>query len=108
MLPGLVHSNVCGKISLKSLSGAQYFLTFTDDKTRYVWEYMIKCNDEVFTKFQEWNALVVNSMGYKLKILQTDNGSEYMSTEFRQYHKKEGIMHQLTVPKTPEQNGVAE
>ena len=47
-------------------------------------------------------------MGYKLKTLRTDNGGEYMSTEFRQYHKKEGIMHELTVPKTPEQNGVAE
>ena len=28
----LVHSDVCGKISDKSIGGAQYFLTFTDDK----------------------------------------------------------------------------
>ena len=49
MLPGLVHSNVCGKTNVKSFGGAQYFLTFTDDKTQYVWVYMLKCNDEVFT-----------------------------------------------------------
>ncbi len=33
---------------------------------------------------------------------------EYTSAEFENYLKKEGITHQLTVPKTPEQNGVAE
>ena len=30
----LVHSDVCGKISGKSIGGAQYFLTLTDDKSR--------------------------------------------------------------------------
>ena len=33
----LVHSDVCGKISEPSIGGAQYFLTFTDDKSRYSW-----------------------------------------------------------------------
>ena len=31
---GLVHSDVCRKMSTKSLSGAEYFLTFIDDTTR--------------------------------------------------------------------------
>ena len=31
----LVHTDVRGKINAKSLGGAEYFLTFTDDKTRY-------------------------------------------------------------------------
>ena len=35
-LLGLVHSDVCGKMNAKSLSGAEYFLTFIDDKSRYV------------------------------------------------------------------------
>ena len=30
---GLVHSDVCGKMNSQSLSGAEYFLTFIDDKT---------------------------------------------------------------------------
>ena len=33
---GLVHSDVRGKLNTQSLSGAEYFLTFIDDKTRYV------------------------------------------------------------------------
>ena len=34
---GLVHSDVCGKMTAKSLSGGEYDLTFIGDKTRYVW-----------------------------------------------------------------------
>ena len=65
-----------------------------------------------FGKFLEWKALVEKSSGRKVKVFRTDNGGggggEYTSTEFENYLKKEGITHQLTVPKTPEQNGVAE
>ena len=38
----LVHSDVCGKVNAKSFGGAEYFLTFIDDKTRYAWVYMLK------------------------------------------------------------------
>ena len=31
---GLVHYDICGKMSIKSLSGGKYFLTFIDGKTR--------------------------------------------------------------------------
>ena len=105
---GLVHSDICGKMSAESLSGAEYFLTFIDDKTRYVWVYVLKRKDQVFEKFLEWKALVEKSTGHKLKALRTDNGGEYTSAEFEAYMKKEGVRHELTVPKTPEQNGVAE
>ena len=104
----LVHSDVCGKISTESLSGAEYFLTFIDDTTRYVWVYVLKLKDQVFERFLELKALVEKSTGRKLKALRTDNGDEYTSTEFETYLKKEGVRHELTVPKTPEQNGVAE
>ena len=40
-LLGLVHSDVCGKMNEKSLGGAEYFLSFIDDKTCYVWVYFL-------------------------------------------------------------------
>lgn len=105
---GLVHSVVCGKITPKSAGGAEYFLTFTDDKTRYVWVYALKQKGEVFSKFFEWKALLEKSNGHKLKTLRTGNGSEFMSSEFQNFLKIEGVRHELTVPKTPQQNRVAE
>ena len=104
----LVHSDVCGKISEPSIGGAQYFLTFTDDKSRYSWVYILKTKDQVFDYFLEWKAFVEKATKKKIRTLRTDNGGEYTSTRFQEYLKAEGIRHELTVPKTPQQNGVAE
>ena len=51
---------------------------------------------------------VERSTGRKLKTLRTDNGGEYVSVDFETCLKKEGVRHELTVPKSPEQNGVSE
>ena len=89
----------------KSLGGAEYFLTFLDDKTHYTWVYALKTKDQVYNKFKEWKAEVETRTG---KTLRTDNGGEYTSKEFQAHLKACGIRHELTIPKTPEQNGVAE
>ena len=92
----------------KSLGGGEYFLTFTDDKSRYTWVYVLKSKDQVFERFLEWKALVERQSKHKLKALRTDNGGEYTSNAFEKYLRDEGIRHERTVPKTPQQNGVAE
>ena len=95
-------------MNARSLGGAEYFLTFIDDRTHYTWVYVLKRKDEVFGCFLRWKALVEKSSGRKLKAIRTDNGGEYTSTMFEDYLKSEGIRHECTIPKTPEQNGVAE
>ena len=52
--------------------------------------------------------MVERSTSWKLKVLRSDNGGEYKSGEFDQYLKSKGIRHELTVPKSPQQSGVAE
>jgi hypothetical protein len=46
--------------------------------------------------------------GKKLKILHTDGGGEYFSSDFIRYLKDTGIVHEKTNPNTPQENGVAE
>ena len=40
--------------------------------------------------------------------MRTDIGGEYLSTKLQNYLKEKGIRHELTVPHSPQQNGVAE
>ena len=61
----LIHSDVCGKLDAKSLSGAEYFLTFIDDKSRFAWVYVLKQKSEVFSKFVEWKTMIENPTGNK-------------------------------------------
>ena len=91
-----------------SLSGKEYFISFIDDKSRYLWTYPMRKKSEAFETFLVWKAKVERSSERKLKTLRSDNGGEYISNEFEDFLEEEGIHHQNTIPKTPQQNGVAE
>ena len=104
----LVHSDLCGPIETTSLGGARYFLTFTDDYSRKSFVYFLKTKDEALQKFEDFKVLVENQTSRSIKILRSDNGGEYISNKFHSFLKRHGIQHQLTVPRTPEQNGVSE
>ena len=103
----LVHSDVCGPMD-KSLGGKRYFVSFIDDYSRCCAVYFINNKSEVFEKFKEFEASTTNESEQCIGTLRTDNGGEYVSKEFEAYLKSKGIKHQLTIPYTPEQNGVAE
>src|SRR4051812_3159672 len=104
----LIHTDVCGPMSTNSIGGARYFVTFIDDKSRKTFVYFLKTKDQVFTKFKEFRAMIQNQTGKRIKALRSDNGGEYILKNFERYLKSHGIQHQVTVPYTPEQNGVAE
>nr|GEY13436.1 zinc finger, CCHC-type [Tanacetum cinerariifolium] len=47
-LLGLIHTDVCGPFKIMSRQGASYFVTFTDDFSRYGYVYLLKHKHEVF------------------------------------------------------------
>ncbi|GJX14652.1 retrotransposon protein, putative, ty1-copia subclass [Tanacetum coccineum] len=47
-LLGIIHSDVCGPFRTTSREGANYYVTFTDDFSRYGYVYLIKHKHEVF------------------------------------------------------------
>jgi len=104
----LIYSDVCGPVSPASLGNGKYFVSFIDHCTRYSWVYIIKNKSEVFKTFKDWKTLVENLYETKVKIIRSDNGGEYTSAEFESFLLNEGIVHEKTIPRTPEQNGVAE
>ena len=70
--------------------------------------YTLKSKDEVFETFLVWKKMVENQTGRKIKVLRSDNGTEYRNDQFSYFCKKEGISRHFTVRDTPQQNGVAE
>ena len=80
----IIHSNVCGPMSVNSVGCSRYFVTFIDDYSRYTTVYMIKHKSEVLDKFKEFVELAENHTGKRVKILRSDNGIEYNSEKFTQ------------------------
>ena len=81
-------------MSVEARGGYHYFLTFTDDLSRYGYIYLMKHKSETFEKFKEFQSEVENHRNKKIKFLRSDRGGEYLS--------------QLTPPGTPQRNGVSE
>ena len=104
----LVHSDICGPMQTQSIGGAKYFVTFIDDYTRCCAVYFMKCKSEVLDKFKEIEVTTTNDAGRAIGSLRTDNDGEYWSFAFQNYLKEKGIRHELTVPHSPQQNGVSE
>ena len=104
----LVHSDVCGPMQIASDGGARYLLTFIDDHSRMTVTYFMKNKCEVLERFKEYVSMAENFTGKKLKCLRSDNGGEYISKEFDNFCKQHGIIQEPTIPRTPQQNGVAE
>jgi len=54
----LIHTDLCGPMSIKSLGGALFFLLFIDDYSRYTHIYFLKKKSETFSSFQTYKILV--------------------------------------------------
>src|SRR5215216_1788253 len=104
----IIHTDVCGPMSVDARGGYRYFLTFTDDLSRYGYIYLMKHKSETFDKFKEFQSEVENHRNKKIKFLRSDRGGESLSYEFGLHLKNCGIVSQLTPPGTPQRNGVSE
>ncbi|CAH1412986.1 unnamed protein product [Lactuca virosa] len=78
------------------------------DYSRYGYVYLIKHKSETFERLKEFKQEVENQLDRNIKMLRSDRGGEYVNTEFLDYLKECGIVSQLTPPRTPQLNGVAE
>ena len=104
----LVHTDVCGPMQTQSFGGSVYFITFTDDYSRYCKTYFLKKKSEALQKFKDFKVAVEKELGMNVKALRADRGSEYLSDEFKHYLKECGIRSESTAAYSPQQNGVSE
>ena len=91
-LLGLIHTDVCGPLSTSARGGYSYFITFTDDFSRYDYVYLMRHKSETFEKFKEFKNEVQNQLGKSIKTIRSDRGEEYLSQEFDQHLKEWGIV----------------
>jgi transposase InsO family protein len=104
----IIHTDVCGPMSISTRGGYRYFLTFLDDLSRYGYVYLMKHKSETFEKFKKIQNEVENHRNRKIKFLRSHRGGEYLSYDFLTHLKASGIVLQLTPPGTPQRNGVSE
>ncbi|KAL6334568.1 hypothetical protein AAG906_018907 [Vitis piasezkii] len=92
----LIHSDLCGPMSVQARGGFEYFVTFTDDYSRYGYIYLLRRKSECFEKFKAFKAETEKRHGKYIKTLRSDRGGEYISREFINFLSEQGITSQLS------------
>ena len=104
-----IHTDVWGPASISTRQGRRYFVTFTDDATRFTISYLLRTKDQALEAYKSFEAWAITQGHCKaIKVLRSDRGGEYLSDAFNAHLAAAGTARKLTVHDTPQLNGVVE
>lgn len=104
----LIHVDLWGPYNSPTFDGNKYFLTIVDDFSRMTWLFLLKQKSDVCVSLKVFLQYVKTQFGKIVKVLRSDNGTEFVNSVCTTMFQDLGIIHQKSCPYTPQQNGVAE
>ncbi|GKE54507.1 retrovirus-related pol polyprotein from transposon TNT 1-94 [Tanacetum coccineum] len=104
----ILHMDLCGPMRVESFNGKKYVLVIVDDYSRYTWTHFLRSKDETPEVLIDFLKLVQRGLHAQVRTIRTDKGTKFSSKTLHAYFAQEGIEHQTSTARTPEQNGVVE
>ncbi|GJV88017.1 retrovirus-related pol polyprotein from transposon TNT 1-94 [Tanacetum coccineum] len=104
----LLHMDLCGPMRVASINGKKYILVIVDDYSRYTWTLFLRSKDETPEVLKDFLTMIQRNLQAQVISVRTDRGTEFLNKTLHAYFKEEGIEHQTSTPRTPEQNGIVE
>ncbi|GJR42594.1 retrovirus-related pol polyprotein from transposon TNT 1-94 [Tanacetum coccineum] len=102
----LLHMDLCGPMRVASINGKKYILVIVDDYSRYTWTLFLRSKDETPEVLKDFLTMIQRNLQAPVISVRTDRGTEFLNKTLNAFFKEEGIEHQTSTPRTPEQNGV--
>ena len=104
----LLHMDLFGPATYKSIGGNLYCLVIVDDFTRYTWTLFLGDKSEVAELFKSFARRAQREFGLNLIKVRSDNSSEFRNYNVDTWCDEEGVKHEFSATYTPQQNGVVE
>lgn len=104
----LVHMDVWGAYKVPTFDGNRFFLTMGDDFSRMTWVYLLKLKFDACVVIKQFIVYVKTQFGRFVKVIRSDNGTEFVNSVCKELFNNFGIIHQKSCAYTPQQNGVVE
>ncbi|KAL8088230.1 hypothetical protein AgCh_038130 [Apium graveolens] len=104
----LLHIDFFGPLNVMSIAKKRYVLVIVDEYTRYTWVYFLHTKDESPSILLDHVREMEKGSTYKVKIIRSDNGTEFKNSSMEEFCKFKGIKQEFSAPGTPQQNGVVE
>ena len=103
-----VYSDIWGMSRHQTIKKKSYYVSFTDDYLRESVIYLIGSKDQVFSRYKQYEAMMLQQQDICIQTLVSDHGGKYTSKEFRDYLALKCTRHKLMIHNTLEQNRIAE
>ncbi|GJR56782.1 putative ribonuclease H-like domain-containing protein [Tanacetum coccineum] len=104
----MLHMYLFGPTFVSSLMHKKYCLVVTDDYSRFTWVFFLTTKDETSEILKNFIKEIENLVDKKVKIIRSDNGTEFKNKVMDDFCREKGIKREYSVARTPQQNGVAE
>ncbi|GJR66024.1 putative ribonuclease H-like domain-containing protein [Tanacetum coccineum] len=104
----LLHMDLFGPTSVRSLNHKTYCLVITDDFSRFSWVFFLRTKDETSGILKDFIRQIENQLNQKVKTIRCDNGTEFKNRDVIEFCGSKGIKREYSNARTPQQNGVAE
>jgi transposase InsO family protein len=104
----LLYIDTGGPSRVHSMGGKWYVLVIVDNYSRYSWVFFLERKDEVFEHFWSLTLRLNNEHPNCLKVIRSDNGTEFRNASFDEFCLEHDIDQQFFTPLVPQQNGVME
>ena len=98
----LLHMDLFGPTTCKSLGGNLYCFVIVDDYSRYTWVFFLHDKTEVAACFKKFAKRAQNEFEVKLKKIISDNGKEFDNTNIEAYCDEVRIKHEVSTTYTPQ------
>nr|GEY44325.1 retrovirus-related Pol polyprotein from transposon TNT 1-94 [Tanacetum cinerariifolium] len=104
----LLHMDLCGPMRVASINRKKYILVIVDDYSRYTWTLFLRSKDETLEMLKDFLTMIQRNLQAPVNTVRTNKGIEFLNKTLNAFFKEEGIEHQTSTARTPEQNGVVE
>ncbi|GJZ15832.1 putative ribonuclease H-like domain-containing protein [Tanacetum coccineum] len=104
----LLHMDLFGPTSIRSINHKTYCLVITDDFSRFSWTFFLRSKDETSAILKDFIRQIENQLNQKVKTIRCDNGTEFKNKDVIDFCGLKGIKREYSNARTPQQNGVAE
>ncbi|GJU35902.1 putative ribonuclease H-like domain-containing protein [Tanacetum coccineum] len=103
----LLHMDLFGPTSVRSINHKTYCLVITDDFSRFSWVFFLRTKDETSGILKDFIRQIKNQLNQKVKTIRCDNGTKFKNRDIIEFYGSKGIKREYSNARTPQQNGVA-
>lgn len=104
----LIHMDIWGPYRVCTRGKYRHFMTIVDDHTRSTWIYLLQFKSQSLSTLETFLSYAKNHFKKSVKFLRSDNALEFDDETCRAFFAQNGIIHQTSCVKRPQQNARVE